>query len=185
VSTIIIFHGIGGNSEENWFPWIKETIEKKGHRVIIPDFPHADKPELHEWFAHMEKYQESIDDQTIFVGHSLGGIFALRLLEKQHTPIRATFLIASVTNETDGGEYAPLMTSFTVPDLHLETIKKNGGKFHVLHADNDPFIPLQNAEKLARTLGAAITIIPNGKHLNVSAGYTEFPILRDAILSAL
>lgn len=185
MSTIFIFHGIGGNSLENWFPWIKTEIEKNGHRVIIPDFPHANTPVLSEWLKHMEKYENSIDDQTIVIGHSLGGIFALRLLEKRHTPIRATFLIASVTNETDGGDYKPYLTSFTTPQINDELVKENGGQFYIFHADDDPYIPLQNAENLAKELDASIAVIPNGKHLNSSAGFTEFPTLRDAILTQL
>ncbi len=183
MSTVFIFHGIGGNSEENWFPWLKSELEAHKHRVIVPNFPHPDTPALSEWLSHMEKYADSIDDTTIFIGHSLGGVFALRLLETMKESIKATFLVASVTGPGDGLDYAPLMTSFTAAPFDWKTIRKNSKEFYVLHADNDPYITLENAEKLATNLSVDIALIEGGGHLGASAGYTEFPALRDAILT--
>jgi predicted alpha/beta hydrolase family esterase len=183
MSTVFIIHGIGGNPKENWFPWMKKEIESEGHRVIVPDFPNSDEPRLDEWMEHMKKYEDSIDEETIFIGHSLGGMFILRLLEHMKKPIKAVFLVAGVTGPTDGLNLAPLMTTFTTPPLEYELIKKNGGTIQMLHADNDPYISLKNAETLARKLGAIVDVIKDGGHLNASAGYTTFPLLRESILS--
>ncbi len=162
---------------------MKTEIEKSGHRVIIPHFPHTDAPNLDEWLKHMEKYDESIDEQTIFVGHSLGGLFALRFLEKRTTPIRATFLVACVTSPSDGLDFAPLMTTFTTPPFDFATIKKNGGSMHMLHGDNDPYISVNHAEQMATNIKATLELIKGGAHLNISAGFAQFPLLRDKILS--
>jgi len=185
MATIFIFHGIGGSPNENWFPWLKKELNEQGHRVIVPAFPRADKPQLDEWHKHMERYEESIDENTVFVGHSLGGIFVLRLLEKMQTPIHATFLVASVTGPDDGLDFATLMTAFTDAPLDRVTIKKNAGSIHAYHAENDPYIPLEHIKELAAKLGATLDIIPNGRHLNESNGFREFPLLRERILSIL
>lgn len=180
MSTILIFHGIGGDSQENWFPWLKAELEKQKHRVIVPNFPHPDTPKLDEWLTHIKKYEDSIDTDTVFVGHSLGGSFALRLLETMNHPIRATFLIASVW-ETQENEYAPLMTSFTEAPYDWKTIQKNGGDMHIIHSDDDAYLPLSYAEELHKNLECRMTIIPEGKHLNTEAGFKEFPALLDFI----
>ena len=185
MSTVFIFHGIGGNSEENWFPWLKKELESAGHRAIVPDLPHADTPKLDEWTEHMKKYEESIDNETVFVGHSLGGIFALRLLERMKSPIHATFLVATVTGPDDGLQYKSLMTTFTELPLNKETIKGNAGEIHFLHSDNDPYIPLLHVKELTKKLDGAIEVILGGEHLSAPGGHTEFPLLLEKILSVL
>ena len=176
MATILIFHGIGGNPNENWFPWIAAELTKAGHAVKVPNFPHADHPELREWTEYFEQYKPLLNAETILVGHSLGSAFALRLLERSLQPILATFLVAPVWSVM-GNKFDPLMTSFTAPPYHWEKIRKNAGKVHVINADNDPYITLEKAQALAENLGRSVTLIRNGGHFNATAGFTEFPQL--------
>lgn len=181
--TVYILHGIGGSPDENWFPWLKRELETQGCTVIVPQFPHPHEPKLDEWLEHFSQFKLTKD--AILVGHSLGGIFALRILEKVKSPIRATFLVAPVTGPLDGKDYAPLMTTFTEAPLDHAAIKQQGGSIHLLHADNDPYISLEHAENLATKLGINVDLIPGGGHLGTLAGFAEFPKLRSGILKIL
>lgn len=96
MATILIFHGVGGSPQENWFPWLQTNLEKEGHTVLIPGFPDADRPLLDAWTAHFEPYREQLNQKAVLVGHSLGSAFALRCLERCAAPVHATFLIAPV-----------------------------------------------------------------------------------------
>ncbi|MDD5103840.1 MAG: alpha/beta fold hydrolase [Candidatus Peribacteraceae bacterium] len=181
--TLFIFHGVGGHSKENWFPWLQQSLETERTHVVVPDFPHSDHPDLAEWLEHFRPYQRQLDDRTVFVGHSLGGAFALRLLEKIHTPIRACFLVASVWGVM-GNQFDPVMRTFTVPPYDWKTIRQNARYFSVIHSDNDPYIKLSQAEELAKHLSTAVTLVRGGGHLNAGAGYTEFPLLPEQISAA-
>lgn len=183
MATIFIFHGVGGSPQENWFPWLAEKLKEQGHRVIVPQFPHADHPEPKEWLGEFEPSASLLNGDAILIGHSLGGAFALRLLERATQPIRATFLVASVWNRM-GNEYDPLMTSFTAEPYDWPKIRKNGGAMHVFHGENDPYIALEKSEQLANNLQADFTIIPEGKHLNATAGFKTFEQLFNEIQSA-
>ena len=90
---VFIFHGTEGYPEENWFPWMKEKLEAKGCEVIIPQFPTLPivPAKISEWFEVLKKHEKYINEDTIIIGHSLGGVFALRVLEKLKHPIRAVF----------------------------------------------------------------------------------------------
>lgn len=180
MATIFVFHGVGGHSKENWFPWLKESLEAENHQVIVPDLPHPDHPTLTEWINDFKQHEELMDENTIFVGHSLGGAFALRLLEKAQKPIRATFLIASVWGVM-GNQFDPLMTTFTVPPYDWNSIKQRSKFFSVIHSDNDPYIRLSQAEELAKNLGITLTLIKGGGHFNEAAGYRDFPFLLSEI----
>ena len=172
-----------GHPGENWFPWLKGQLAEEGHDAIVPAFPHAGHPKLDEWLKRFRQHEPSVDANSIFVGHSLGAAFALRLLEKRTTPIRSAFLIAPVWGVM-GNAYDPLMTTFTVSPYDWDTIKKNCGSFHVIQSDNDPYIRSTLAESLAKNLGVAITLIKGAGHFNTAAGYTTFPFLLERITSS-
>jgi len=184
MTTIFLFHGVEGHPEENWFPWLKKELQKVRHPVIVPPFPHADHPELREWLDFFEQWKPLLNTETILVGHSLGGAFALRLLEQLKQPIRATFLVAPVWGVMEN-KFDPLMTSFISAPYDWRTIRKNAGEIAIIHSDNDPYIALQKTEELAKNLGVGVTLIKDGGHLNEAAGYTTFEELRAAIMNIL
>ena len=68
--SIFIFHGSYGHPKENWFPWIKEKLEKLGHTVFIPRFPvpKGIKPgghHLDEWLNEFDKYYKTHEESYL------------------------------------------------------------------------------------------------------------------------
>src|SRR3989338_9993384 len=96
-TNVFIFHGTEGYPEENWFPWLKEKLEAKGCRVFVPQFPSPPivPAQISEWFEVLKNYEQYLDENSILVAHSLGGVFALRVLEKLQHPVRAVFLVGT------------------------------------------------------------------------------------------
>ena len=76
-NNVFIFHGTEGYPEENWFPWLRENLEAKGCKGIIPQFPTPPivPAKISGWFDVLKEYEKDINEDTIFVGHSLGGSF--------------------------------------------------------------------------------------------------------------
>src|SRR5690348_3063332 len=97
MSDVFIFHGTEGYPEENWFPWMKAELEKEDHTVFVLQFPTPPivAAKIAEWFAVLKDYEQLIDEDTVIIGHSLGGIFALRLLEKLKSPIKAAAFVGT------------------------------------------------------------------------------------------
>ena len=93
-NNVFIFHGTEGNPEENWFPWLEQKLEEKGCKVFVPQFPSPPliPAKISEWSEVLKNYEQFIDENTIIIGHSLGGVFALKVLEKLKHPVRAVFL---------------------------------------------------------------------------------------------
>ncbi len=176
MKTIFIFHGFGGSAEKNWFPWLKEQLTTIGHRVIAPSFPRSNDPKISEWMEFFRHLNTPPDEDSIFIGHSLGGLFALRLLEKIKTHIDSCILVAPVSKPMNNDIDAHIMTFFSEP-LDWKRIQERASRFHILHASNDPYIPLSHAEELAQHLKAPLTVIEKGGHLNAASGFSEFPQL--------
>ncbi len=54
----------------------------------------------------------------------------------------------------------------------------------VIHGDDDPLVPLEQAEEIAKELNGKLVIIPNGKHLNGSAGFVELKEVVEEIMKS-
>jgi len=66
-----ILHGLGAHAGENWFPWLKDKLEKRGEKVIVPNLPNTHGPTLKEWLSAFKK-EVAKHGEGIIIGHSLG-----------------------------------------------------------------------------------------------------------------
>ncbi len=185
-STVFIFHGTEGYPEENWFPWLKTELEKHSCRVFVPQFPSPPvvPAKIVEWFDVFKTYESQLSEETICIGHSLGGKFLLRVLEKCKHPIKAACFIGTPIGippiANNARDHA-----FTGNNFDWEIIKRNAGQCIVYQSDNDPYVGFENGKVLAKNLGTELSFVPNAGHFNTKAGYTRFEDLRDKILSIL
>jgi uncharacterized protein len=185
-SNIFIFHGTEGYPEENWFPWLREKLEEKGYKVIVPQFPSpkGEPCKINLWFDVLKNYEQYINEDTILIGHSLGGVFTLRILEKLKNPVKAVFLTAAPVGIKPILNYDRDM-SFSGLDFDWSVIKNKAKHFEVFQSDNDPYVSLGNGEKLAEELGVKLNFIPNAGHFNKLAGYLKFDELWEKLKSIL
>lgn len=170
---VLIFHGTRGNPQENWFPWLKEKLEKKGCRVFVPQFP-PEGESLSSWLKVLDEYMKYINKNTILIGHSRGGLFLLRLLERLNDPVYATFLVAASIGIKPYLYYDEAYKFANGFNFNWNVISSNSHYFAVYHSNNDPFTCLDNGKEIAKKLGVNLTLIPNAGHFNTKSGYTKF-----------
>ena len=152
----------------------------------MPQFPSPPvvPAKISEWFEVLKDYEQDIDGNTIIVAHSLGGVFALRLLEKLKHPVRAVFLVGTPIGVKPIANY-DRDSAFSGFDFDWSTIKTNAGHFSIYHSDNDPYVSLGNGEQLAKELEVKLIFIPDAGHFNKKAGYTSFPDLLEKVRKIL
>ena len=78
---VFLIHGWDGKPTGNWFPYLSLELKANGFEVNAPQMPHADQPKVSEWLAFLKDYVGKPDQDTYFVGHSLGCIAIARYLE--------------------------------------------------------------------------------------------------------
>lgn len=173
-----IFHGTEGYPEENWFPWLKEKLEKEGYEVFVPQFPTPPKipAKISEWFDVLKNYEKKINEETILIGHSLGGIFNLKVLEKLKHPVRAAVFVGTPIGIRPILNYGR-DSSFSGFLFDWNSIKNKAQHFIVFQSDTDPYVSLGNGEELAKKLNVKLNFVPNAGHFNAKAGYTKFDLL--------
>ncbi len=179
---VFIFHGTEGYPEENWFPWLKQELEKKGHNVFVPQFPTPPMvpAKITEWFDVLKDYEQHINENTILIGHSLGGIFTLRILEQLQHPVKAAFFIGTPIGVKPILNY-DRDNSFSGFSFDWENIKNKARHFVVFQSDTDPYVGLANGQQLSEHLGVKLNFVPNAGHFNAKAGYLKFDKLLDEV----
>ncbi|MCJ7740250.1 alpha/beta hydrolase [Candidatus Microgenomates bacterium] len=177
---VLIFHGTAGNPQENWFPWLKEKLEKKGCRVFVPQFPTPEGESLGAWLKVLDGYKQYINKETILIGHSKGGLFLLRVLERLKEPIYASFFVSAPIGIKSYVYYNQSYKFAHGFNFDWKTIKSHSQHFTVYHSDDDPYTCLDNGKGLAKNLGIQLTFIPQAGHFNEKSGYIKFDrLLKD------
>lgn len=163
---------------------MKQELEAKGLKVFVPKFPTPEGQSLQAWLDVLKPWRDKINPETILIGHSLGGIFTLKLLEILQQPIKLAVLVGTpigvgwIKNFEQDKAFAGF-------DFDWNKIKQNAKNFIVYHSNNDPYVGLENGQNLARHLGVELSFIPNAGHFNEKAGYVKFDDLLSKISTNL
>ena len=184
---VVIFHGTGGSPESNWFPWIKDELEKLGHEVYIPKMPTPENQSIETWRkATQEQVPFTFNKDTILVGHSLGAVWIAEILSfDRPEPVKATFFVSGFLDDLGNEWFDSRNHEFTHYLFKWDNIRRTMGSAYVLHGDNDPYVPKTEAEKLASKLGVEPIFIKDGGHLNAESDYAEFPYLLELLMKEL
>lgn len=183
---VIIIHGAHGGPETNWFPWLHMTLEAEGIEVVRPRLPTPEGQSLSAWLDAYDLAVKSLPfAPTVLVGHSLGAAFALRLIERAVEPAAGLFLAAGFVGALGLSNYDTINHSFFAAPFDWPAIRERRGRvFRCWAGENDPYVPLSRSQDIATCLEAPLEILSGGGHLNSETGFTTFPQMRDAILSA-
>ena len=172
---VVVLHWTFGNPQENRFPWLQKTLEKNWHQVRVPTLP---TPENQSPETRCQTLQQQVpftfDKDTILIGHSLGATHILNILDQERKePIKKAILVSWFTKELWNKEFDTLNAPF-LKNRNREQIKNNAKEFIILQGDNDPYVPINEAEYLQENLEGILEIIPQWGHINTSAGFNKF-----------
>ncbi|MDR0465252.1 MAG: alpha/beta hydrolase [Treponema sp.] len=173
---VYIVHGYTSSSDAEWFPWLKSKLSRIGVNVIVLDMPNSNAPIASEWIGHLSKNVKAIDENTYFIGHSLGCITLLRFLETQHDNTKMGGIILASGFVRKIPKY-PNLDQFIKSDLDIKKMTKMTPNRCVFSAPNDNYVPYEYSCELAKFLEAKLITIENGGHFIGQEGFIQFPQL--------
>lgn len=173
MKTAIIFHGTKGSPEENWFPWLKDELEKLNYKVFVPRFPTPENQNLNSWLKVFKNYKKYLKKDTILIGHSIGCAFILDILERIGTKANTCYLIAGFLGLLNI-EVDKWNKTISDKEFNWKKIKNNCNKFILFYSDNDPYVPITKAEELKEKLNAQLILVKGSGHFNKASGYIQF-----------
>ncbi|MBU4224161.1 alpha/beta hydrolase [Patescibacteria group bacterium] len=182
---VFIIHGWGGSPEDDWFPWLKKELEQKGFEVFAPAMPNTEEPKIEEWVSFLANLVGESDENTYFVGHSIGRQAIMRYMERfDGIKVGGIVFVAGWFNlaNLESEEEEKIARPWVETPINLEKIKNSSKKIAAIFSDNDPVVPLNDNEIFKKELGAGIIVERNKGHFNASDGVIELPVALEKIL---
>lgn len=177
----IIVHCWSGYPEYCWYPNAKQELEKASFEVRVPAMPDTDAPNLGKWLPKLKEIISKPDKDLYLIGHSIGCATIMRYLESL-TPgekIGGAVFVAGFTDKPDAKKYPEIQNFFTTP-INYEKIKSHCSRFVAIASDNDPYVPLREADALKENLGAEVIAKHEMEHFE--ADCIELPDVTQAVL---
>ena len=187
---VFLIHGWTGNPEEGWFPWLKSELESKGYKVEAPAMPNTDEPEINSWVSKISEVVGEPDEDTFFVGHSIGCQAIMRYIETlpEDTKLGGAVFVAGFFNlimqDHDEADHDIARPWLETP-IDTDRVKKICPKIIAIFSDNDPDVPLTDKDIFAQKLDSKIVVEKNKGHFSVDDGFTALSVALESVLELL
>jgi predicted alpha/beta hydrolase family esterase len=174
----VVIPGWHGSGEGHWQTWLEQQLQAAGRRTVRPVFASLDEPSLADWLSALRTTIADLPaDGYDVVAHSLGAVLWLHhVVDPGGSPRPARVaLVAPVSPSTS----IPQIAGFFPPPLDLDAVRQGADGTVLIAGDNDPYLPEGIGPAYALPLKIATSVIPDGGHLNLDAGYGEWPAMLD------
>lgn len=165
---VFIVHCWGGDSKANWYPALKDDLEKLGHEVYLPDMPNTDEPEITNWISHLATIVGHVDETTYFIGHSIGCQTIMRYLESlpEGTKVGGALFVAGwFTLMNLGEEEIEVARPWLESDIDLDKVKQYCPRIYAIFSSDDPVVPTENLDLFREKLNAHTKMFENLGHI--------------------
>lgn len=170
---VIIVHGWGDNPNSNWYGWVKRELKKKGCDVLIPEMPESETPKIEAWVSALSESIGEVDENTYFIGHSIGCQTIMRYLEKLKNKVGGVvfvagwFILQGIEDEAGAVEIAQ---PWIETPINLDKVRKNASEFTAIFSDNDYYVSPENMKIFSEKLGARIIVEKKKGHFTERDG---------------
>lgn len=176
---VVILHATGAGPTSHWYPWLKTELEKLGHEVWIPDLPGSDTPQIDKYTEFLLGSGWDFKD-NLLVGHSSGSVEIMGLLQALPNDVKIDSGVLVGTFRGDLGWKE--LHGVDVP-FDYRKIKEKADKFIVVHSEDDPYCPLDDAKWVADELDASLKIFHGMGHFSTKLDprFDKFPELLEIL----
>lgn len=183
---VFIVHMWDGSPKDGWYGWLKKELEARGFSVHVPTMPNTSAPKIKSWVAHLSKIVGAPDENTFFVGHSIGCQAILRYLETLPPDkkvggavfVAGWFTLKNLETKAEQRIAKPWLET----PIDFKKVTRHTKKFVAILSDNDPVVPLENKKLFETKLGARTIVQHNKGHFTADDGALKLPILLQSLL---
>lgn len=177
----IVVHRWEGSPEADWYPWLKKQLEDKGFEASVLKMPNPEAPVIEEWAGCLKSNVGEVDENTILIGHSVGCQTILRYLEQADNKVKVgkVILVAPWLNlvNLSGPEEEEIAKPWLEMSIDFQKVKDRSDEIIAWFSDDDPWVPISDAELFEHSLGAKTYIEKNKGHFTEEDKVTELPEL--------
>ncbi|MBR4350730.1 MAG: serine hydrolase family protein [Bacilli bacterium] len=190
MNKVYIVHCWDGTKDDGWYPWLDKELTNDNTTVYRFNMPNTDKPVIEEWVSFLDKQVSNLDENTYFVGHSIGCQTILRYLQSRDiTNIGGIVLVAPWLNLLDYAieeeeSYIVAKPWLTTP-IDFEKVKKFTSNITCIFSDDDYFVSLSQKEEFEKLLNAKTIVVNNKGHISEEDNVFELKEILDACNSMI
>ena len=175
---VVILHGWQGSEPEHWQSLLAEQLRADGREVRYPELPDKDLPRVAAWLDALRSTLDGLPaDDFDVVAHSLGAVLWLHhAADPGDSPRPARVALVAPPSPTTT---IPEIAEFFPPPLDVDAVRRAADGTVLIGGEGDPYTPEGIAAAYGSPLKIATTIVPDGRHINVEAGFGPWPAMLD------
>ncbi|MBI4049839.1 MAG: leucine--tRNA ligase [Candidatus Doudnabacteria bacterium] len=177
IKNFVLLHGFNGNPSGVFLPWVAKELRKAGFKVQIPQLPNPANPTEEEQVWHVLKNIE-FDENTVLLGHSLGAVVAMKVLERLNIKIAGLVLVGGFVEHNFKDRPRPFDKTFSWK-FDFSKIRKKAGFVKILSSVDDYAVPIEQGRILHEKLRGELVEIKGEKPHFTN---TEEPVVLEALL---
>lgn len=169
---VFIIHGHHGSPDQGWIQWLARELTSRGIRTLVPPMPTPDEPDMALWISYLRDVVRHCDDETYFVGYSLGCQAVLRYLQHELPAVRVggAVFVAGFEHMSPAFYEHPdavrALYAWLTEPIHWEAIRGRSRDFVGMFSDNDPWVPLENVKVFDEKLEARTRVLHARDHFD-------------------
>ena len=168
---VFLVHCWDGTSNDGWYPWIEQELKKYNAEVIIFDMPNTANPTIEEWVSTLNEKVDKLDEETYFMGHSIGCQTIIRYLEtKEITKIGGILFVAPWLDllpeaVEDEDSYNTAYPWIHTP-INFAKVKEFSENINCIFSNDDYFVDLNQEQEFKQKLNAKTIIVNEKGHIS-------------------
>ncbi|MFB2683924.1 alpha/beta hydrolase [Shewanella mangrovisoli] len=174
MATLLIVPGFGGSGPLHWQSWIAQKYEST---IWVNDLPLLE-PKIHIWANAICHTIDQIEGEILILAHSFGCLASSLAIARHPQRVAAAILVApaSPARFSENGHILPEHDG-TQTIKHLLPTQPLGVTGLVIASENDPWMPFNQAAKLAKNFGFPTINLGLSGHINVDSGHGPWPLI--------
>lgn len=187
---IYMVHCWEGTKDDGWYPWLDEKISDANNKIIRFNMPNTENPKIEEWVSELDKQVDILDENTYFIGHSIGCQTILRYLEtKNVNKIGGILFVApwldllpeAIEDEDSYNTASPWIHT----EINFDKIRKISNNITCIFSDDDYFVSLEQKDEFEKLLNAKTIVVSGKGHISSEDGVNELSDIYDKTLEML
>ncbi len=179
-------HCWDGTKDDGWYPWLDSKISNENNKVIRFNMTNTENPKIEEWVSELDKQVEILDENTYFIGHSIGCQTILRYLESKNVDkIGGILFVApwldllpkAIEDEDSYNTAYPWIHT----DINFDNIRNITDNITCIFSDDDYFVSLSQKEKFENLLNTKTIVVHNKGHISADDGVQELNEIYNAL----